>query len=149
MRKLLKNSVTCRHCKTVFNKIKGKRIHDEHCCSDRCFLYSGPKATLPIITVPYIYKGKKKSPYKSSKSQISSRNFYASPEWGRVRYDILAKYGRKCMACGQTDGIMQVDHIIPRSLRPDLALVFDNLQVLCKVCNEGKSNRHSKDHRGI
>lgn len=42
---------------------------------------------------------------------------------------------------------MQVDHIQPLSKYPELALVEDNLQVLCKDCNMGKSNQYADDFR--
>ena len=35
---------------------------------------------------------------------------------------------------------MNVDHIKPRKKFPELALVEDNLQVLCGACNHGKGN---------
>ena len=37
--------------------------------------------------------------------------------------------------------MLEVDHIKPRSTHPELALDFDNLQVLCHDCNQGKGNR--------
>lgn len=42
---------------------------------------------------------------------------------------------------------MNVDHIKPRRAFPALALVFDNLQVLCGTCNKGKSNSDAVDLR--
>jgi 5-methylcytosine-specific restriction endonuclease McrA len=39
--------------------------------------------------------------------------------------------------------VIHVDHIIPRSKAPALALVVDNLQPLCEDCNMGKGNRDS------
>lgn len=70
--------------------------------------------------------------------------FYRTPEWRRLRYDVLVKHGSRCMACGVTPAegaIMNVDHIKPRKLFPHLALDMNNLQVLCAQCNEGKGNR--------
>ena len=74
-------------------------------------------------------------------------DFFSSREWLRLRYQTLLRYGRRCMCCGTTAGIIQVDHIKPRSKRPDLALDPENLQVLCKDCNQGKSNIDSTDFR--
>ena len=51
------------------------------------------------------------------------------------------------MLCGETKGQMHVDHIQPRSKRPDLALTFDNCQVLCKDCNLGKRANDNTDFR--
>lgn len=76
--------------------------------------------------------------------------FYESEAWRDVRYRALKRCGRRCLVCGATpkDGaVLHVDHIEPRSLRPDLELDIDNLQVLCKDCNLGKSNRDSIDWR--
>lgn len=73
--------------------------------------------------------------------------FYASDEWRRLRYRVLKEYGRKCMCCHKTDGVMHVDHIKPRSKYPDLELVFDNMQVLCEDCNLGKSAWDETDWR--
>lgn len=83
--------------------------------------------------------------------RISSDEFYESRAWLELRYRVLAKYGAKCMCCGASrdDGaIIHVDHIKPRSLYPMLALEFSNMQVLCKACNMGKSNKHETDWRG-
>lgn len=77
-------------------------------------------------------------------------SFYDRPEWKRMRYKMIRKYGGKCMACGRGSGhgvIIQVDHIQPKSIYPELALREDNLQVLCKECNMGKSNKFADDYR--
>lgn len=42
---------------------------------------------------------------------------------------------------------MHVDHVIPRSKRPELSLTFSNLQVLCRHCNLEKMNYNSNDYR--
>ena len=44
---------------------------------------------------------------------------------------------------------MNVDHIKPRRLFPDLALSLDNLQVLCHECNHGKGNWDMTDWREL
>lgn len=64
----------------------------------------------------------------------------------RLRYRVLRDYDGKCALCGSRDAV-EVDHIIPYSLRPDLALELDNLQPLCWACNSGKSNHCSIDWR--
>lgn len=76
--------------------------------------------------------------------------FYESREWLDLRYRVLAKSGGSCKLCGcrATEGNpIQVDHIKPRSLHPELALVESNMQVLCKSCNMGKSNKDATDWR--
>ena len=79
-----------------------------------------------------------------------SDEFYDSAIWRRLRFDVLVKYGRRCMCCGRTPdhGItINVDHIRPIKLFPELRLDPSNLQVLCDACNEGKGNRHICDFR--
>jgi len=43
--------------------------------------------------------------------------------------------------------VMNVDHIRPRKLFPELALDINNLQVLCHECNHGKGNWDQTDWR--
>ena len=77
-------------------------------------------------------------------------DFYESREWLDLRYQVLQKSGGCCKLCGcrgTADNPIHVDHIKPRSLHPKLALVESNLQVLCKACNLGKSNKDETDWR--
>jgi hypothetical protein len=76
--------------------------------------------------------------------------FYVSREWLDLRYRVLQKSGGSCKLCGcraTPDNPIHVDHIKPRSLHPELALVESNLRVLCKACNMGKSNKDDTDWR--
>lgn len=76
--------------------------------------------------------------------------FYESREWLDLRYRVLSISNGSCALCGDrgsADNPIQCDHIIPRSKRPDLALVASNLQVLCRRCNLGKSNKDTTDWR--
>ena len=69
--------------------------------------------------------------------------FYRSKAWRRMRAHALAKFGARCCACGCTnhDARIDVDHIVPRSIAPQLALCVSNLQVLCEACHESKTYR--------
>jgi hypothetical protein len=81
---------------------------------------------------------------------MSDDGFYESRQWLELRYRVLQKAGGSCKLCGcrgSSENPIQVDHIEPRSLRPELALVESNLQVLCKNCNMGKSNKDNTDWR--
>lgn len=76
--------------------------------------------------------------------------FYRSDEWRRLRYKALVKSKGCCRCCGSRptfDSPLHVDHIKPRSLFPELALVLSNLQVLCADCNLGKGNSDTTDWR--
>lgn len=81
---------------------------------------------------------------------VASDAFLSTYEWRRVRMIALKKYGARCQCCGASpaDGaVMNVDHIKPRKLFPQLALDVDNLQILCHDCNHGKGNWDMTDWR--
>lgn len=106
---------------------------------------------------------RKKKPIRKTKSQRKkdkrlakkrlnkSQDFYSSDEWRKLRYRVIRKYKATCMACGRNyrthKVVIHVDHIKPRSKYPHLALVFENMQVLCEDCNLGKGNTDSIDWR--
>lgn len=75
------------------------------------------------------------------------KGFYSTKDWLKLRFAVLVKYGRTCMLCKETEGPMHVDHIIPKSRAPQLALAMSNLQVLCRACNIGKSDSNDTDFR--
>lgn len=53
--------------------------------------------------------------------------------WRQIRKRILIRDGSTCQLCGQTEGQLHIDHIIPKRLNgSDLD---SNLRVLCKLCN--------------
>lgn len=78
----------------------------------------------------------------------TGKKFYSSLKWKKARFEILKKYGAKCMLCGSTSRIV-VDHIKPRRFFPHLELCLDNLQVLCNDCNRGKSYDDTTDFRSV
>jgi 5-methylcytosine-specific restriction endonuclease McrA len=81
---------------------------------------------------------------------VTGKDFLQTYEWRRVRMIALKKYGARCQCCGATPAsgaVMNVDHIKPRKIFPELALDPDNLQVLCDECNHGKGNWDMTDWR--
>ena len=84
---------------------------------------------------------------------IASPDFLRTPEWRRRRYDALRANDGRCELCGRNkhqlppEEHLNVDHVLSRRARPDLALEVGNLAVLCAACNAGKGNRHSDDWR--
>lgn len=53
-----------------------------------------------------------------------------SDEWSRVREEFIKENGAFCRVCGKTKKL-NVHHIIPFHINPDLELDKDNLIVLC------------------
>jgi len=81
---------------------------------------------------------------------IISNEFLQSIQWRQARLLVLKRDGAKCVLCGATPAsgaIMNVDHIKPRRLYPELALDLTNLQVLCHECNHGKGSWDHTDYR--
>ena len=100
------------------------------------------------FTVGYTHTPQKVTK-KTKRKKRKNETFYESREWRELRYEALKKHGRKCLCCGQQppDVVLHVDHIKPRSKYPELELDINNLQILCKDCNLGKSNTDSIDYR--
>ena len=99
----------------------------------------------PILTTPI-----KAKPTRVAGVDVTTTEFLSTYAWRKVRMEALKKYGPKCMCCGvtpQTGAVMNVDHIKPRKLFPNLALDINNLQVLCHDCNHGKGNWDHTDWR--
>ena len=79
---------------------------------------------------------------------VKSHAFYLCKEWKALRYTVLNESDGRCECCGASkkDGaVLHVDHIYPRSKYWRLALNKENLQVLCDLCNTGKSNNDTRD----
>ena len=62
-----------------------------------------------------------------------------SSQWSKIRQRILKRDGYCCQQCGQDNGKLHVDHIIPRRLGGTDN--DQNLQVLCQKCNLSKGGR--------
>ena len=69
--------------------------------------------------------------------------------WSSVRHDILERDLNTCRICGRNEDVMDIDHILPKSLGGN-EWNHDNLQVLCRNCHEAKTlqdNRLCWAHR--
>lgn len=119
-----------------------------------------PRKVTPTLRTRFRHINAKSSRAASSASSTTppvaldpiSNDFLSSYEWRRLRMVVLKKHGAKCQCCGSSakDGVrIHVDHIKPRRTHPELALMEDNLQVLCEVCNHGKGNWDATDWRQI
>lgn len=83
---------------------------------------------------------------------VTSDAFLETYEWRRLRMQAIKKFGRRCLCCGATPengAVINVDHVKPRKLFPELALDINNLQVLCHECNHGKGNWDMTDWRPV
>ena len=71
---------------------------------------------------------------------MAKDDFLDSKEWKSLSKKIR-KRDKSCLRCGSTKRLCG-DHIIPRKLRPDLKLSEYNIQTLCWVCNDYKSDTY-------
>lgn len=79
-----------------------------------------------------------------SRSAVQKKSL--DSKWLRFRKRALELYGRECMACGTTEGAMQVDHVKPKHVYRSLWYDINNVQILCKPCNM-KKGMTTKDYR--
>ncbi len=75
-----------------------------------------------------------------SRSHKQVDPFYRSKAWHRLRAIVLKRDHGICADCGQPG--THVDHIVPRSVAPELALDESNMVVLCHSCHSRKTVRH-------
>jgi hypothetical protein len=64
--------------------------------------------------------------------------FYGTGQWKALRRQALIRDGYRCVVCHRSVrafGASRVDHILERSLRPDLALSLCNVRTLCVDCD--------------
>ena len=54
--------------------------------------------------------------------------------WQKCRKKFLKKVGKSCVCCSNKKKI-QVHHVLPRHIRPDLAVDMTNLIALCASCH--------------
>lgn len=76
----------------------------------------------------------------SEQSTVSVRRANRNVNW-RMRALVLMRDGARCQLCGaeaRSGALLHVDHIVPWSKGGET--VLENLQVLCNVCNIGKSD---------
>ncbi len=138
---------------TVFKKVDGELREIENKSHLGGKVKSKPLVAGQSKPNPLAFdKRNKKSSKKKAliNCKIPGDEFLESFAWEKLRLIALKKYGSVCMCCGaspKNGAVMNVDHIKPRKLFPDLALVLDNLQVLCHDCNHGKGNWDQTDFR--
>jgi len=64
-----------------------------------------------------------------------------SRKYKEVRLKKLAEDGWVCFYCGYEGKDMTIDHVIPVSVAPELAIDISNMVSCCKTCNSRKGSR--------
>jgi len=67
-----------------------------------------------------------------------------SRKYKEVRLRVLARDGYVCFYCGAENKNMTIDHIIPVSKAPELAIDEANMRTCCVTCNSRKGSRNER-----
>ena len=68
-----------------------------------------------------------------------SKHVTRTKRWAVLRQQIIERDGWACRCCGKRALRLEVDHVKPVRLRPDLAFDPRNLQSLCGPCHTRKT----------
>lgn len=83
-----------------------------------------------------------------------ARSFYSSKQWQECRNEYAAMRGHLCENC-LAKGIINSGEIVHHRIeidpvtieKPEVALNFDNLVLLCRECHAEQHKKYSKDRR--
>jgi len=89
----------------------------------------------------------KKCEYVSERNRINNpnkkgelSNTWKGGCWAYIKKQVLIRDNYTCQICGLRDvEIIQVDHIKPKSIFPELRLDLDNLMTMCPNCHARKT----------
>ncbi len=87
---------------------------------------------------------------KGPKPRRPTDGFYKTTRWRKLRRYVLSReplcrdpFGEHA-EWSEVVSATEVDHIVPRRVRPDLELSLENLQALCKRCHGRKTKAESQ-----
>ena len=87
---------------------------------------------------------------KGPKPRRRTDGFYQTARWRKLRHYVLSReplcrdpFGEHA-EWSEVVVATEVDHIVPRRVRPDLELAIENLQALCKRCHSRKTMADSQ-----
>ena len=87
---------------------------------------------------------------KGPKPRRPTDNFYQTTRWRKLRRHVLSReplcrdpFGEHA-EWSEVVSATEVDHIVPRRVRPELELSLENLQALCKRCYSRKTKAESR-----
>jgi len=70
---------------------------------------------------------------------------YCDPQWTTIRPLVLARDGHHCTAPGPRHShILDIDHVIEWTKRPDLAFEPTNQRTLCRLHHNRKTHGNSR-----
>ena len=91
---------------------------------------------------------------KGPKPRRRTDGFYHTTRWRKLRRYALSReplcrdpFGEHA-EWSEVVSATEVDHIVPRRVRPELELALENLQALCKRCHSRKTKAESRGSWG-
>lgn len=118
--------MSCLNCKKIFeDKLSNIERGNGKFCSRICMSKNLSKR----------YMGKNGPGWKGGVSLIHER-IRASSQYKKWRKSVLLRDDYKCVMCGKSDIVMNVDHIKPFAVYPDLRFEEDNGRTLCIPCHK-------------
>ena len=90
---------------------------------------------------------------ESLRRKEAGDSWYGTTRWRKLRAAQLSRHPvcADCEARELITAATEVDHVVPRRQRPDLAYDMNNLKSLCKPCHSHKTNKQNslrKRNRG-
>ncbi len=108
---------------------KGKPLSEEH----KKALRKGHKEMSP------------ESRARMSRGKAEKNHHWNGGDWRYWRNQALIRDDYTCQICGfREPEIMEIDHIKPKSVFPELKLILENLVTLCPICHRRKTIREFK-----
>lgn len=130
------NIINCDGCGKLFSRWPSKvNKSSKNYCSHKCFLTNSTEfkdATRGINN--RLWKGGMGKEWRKTDSSYL--------KWRKL---ILERDGRQCKYCGSTEKL-EVDHLWPYKLWPNLANHPDNGQVLCHECHKKTFTYGTRNH---
>lgn len=78
------------------------------------------------------------------RTYAEAKALYGTVWYKEWRDEVLQRDNFTCQMCGKKGGRMEVHHIRPKYLFPELTLVVDNGIALCKPCHQGRVTRYEE-----
>ena len=75
---------------------------------------------------------------RKPRTYVEAKALYGTKEYKDWRKSVIERDGRQCQMCGQVGGRLEVHHIRPKYLYPELTLEVKNGIVLCYFCHQDR-----------
>lgn len=139
----------CKTCGINFPKLKttSKRVWElQKFCSIGCSNTLIRKGEPLPVYIKAGMDGRFKRVAEQKQKGVLNNNWKGGVSYGFIKKTALIRDNYTCQVCGLRElEIMEVDHIKPKPLFPELFREIRNLVTLCPNCHRRKTNRELKE----